>query len=160
ETLTAIVNLLNAEGPKGYRWERSGQGPSYRYVLVRDLASRQWEAQHAAEADQRLARLLRPRLAALSREPFRADPARPRELPAMKQLLASLSDAQVARLVSDRFLVLNAAACDPGQQSLLKDLFAQAGASMQRRRPDTAAERIAQNGPPEKDPAARAEVYL
>jgi hypothetical protein len=160
DTLTAIVNLLNAEGPKGYRWERSGQGPEYRYVLVRDLASRQWGAQQAAAAERRLEHLLRARLAALANEPFRPDPARPRQVPGMQQLLSSLSGAQVARLVADRYLILTAATCDLRQQPLFKELMAQAATSMQRRRPDTAAERNAQHGPPEKDPGARAEIFL
>jgi hypothetical protein len=64
EILTAIANLLNAEGPRGYRWARSGKAPNPRYVLVRDLASRQWEERQLAAAEARLASLLRDRLRA------------------------------------------------------------------------------------------------
>src|SRR5207249_771619 len=49
QILGAITHLLNSEGPGGYRWYRSGSNPRYRYTLVRDTASREWEAQHAAE---------------------------------------------------------------------------------------------------------------
>src|SRR5262249_44257390 len=92
EILAAITHLLNAEGPKGYWWERSGQGPRFRYTLVRDLASRQWETSRATEAESRLSSLLRDRLRGLRNEPFRPDPNRPRELPSMRKLLSGLSE--------------------------------------------------------------------
>src|SRR5207302_2020919 len=65
EILTAIAHLLNAEGPRGYWWERSGKPPDCRYTLARDLVSRQWEARRAGEAEARLLPLLRDRLRAL-----------------------------------------------------------------------------------------------
>src|SRR5262249_54975354 len=106
EILTAITGLLNSEGPRGYWWERSGPAPRYRYPLVRDVASRQWEARRAAEAGSRLVSLLRDRLRNLGSEPFKPSPDRPRELPAMRKLLSRLSEDQIAQLASARFLIL------------------------------------------------------
>jgi hypothetical protein len=158
--LQAITGLLNAEGPRGYRWERRGQKPDDRYVLVRDLASRQWEAQRAAEADQQVARLLRARITAYGSEPFRPSPDRPRELPGMRRPLASLSDAQLTQLLSERLLVLTTATALPHQQPLLKDVVAQMADLQRRQRPELAEQQFALFGPPDKDPSARAEIYL
>jgi hypothetical protein len=158
--LQAITGLLNAEGPRGYRWERRGEKPDYRYVLVRDLASRQWEALRAAEADQQLAHLLRARITTYGSEPFRPNPDRPRELPGMRKLLASLSDAQLTQLLSERLLVLTTATALPRQQPLLKDVVAQMADLQRRQRPELAEQQFALFGPPDKDPSARAEIYL
>jgi hypothetical protein len=160
EILTAITNLLNSEGPNGYQWERSGQGPRYRYLLVRDIASRTWEKERAAEADGRLSTLLRARLSSLAREPFTPHPDRPNELPGMRKLVAALSGAQIAELAAERILILTGAACLPGQRPLLKELVDQAVAAASDRWPERTQQRIATYGHPAKDPTARAEIYL
>ncbi len=160
EMLAAVTELLNAQDPGGYRWEREGASPHYRYALTRSVASRQQEAARATEAERRLNALLRARLAALGGEPFRPDPDRPIEVPAMRALLAALSPAQVERLIAERLLVLTAATCEPGQRPLLKELIAQAVTRFGERYPDSVAERVAIHGPPDRDPNAHAEIYL
>jgi hypothetical protein len=155
EILSAISSLLNSEGPRGYRWERSGRTSSCRYTLVRDVASRQWEEARASEAEARRNRLVRERLAALGREPFEPHPDRPDELPGMRRLLASLSDKQIAQLGRDRLLMLTFDACRPDQRPLLKELLDQAqaaSASFQRR--------LALYGPDENHATGRAQIYL
>jgi hypothetical protein len=146
EVLDAIANLLNSEGPKGHWWERSGRAPNRRYRLVRDLASRQWEVRRAAEAEARLVSLLGDRLRALRNEPFRPDPNRPRELRGMRKLLGSLSDAELAQLASDRFLILSAF-WDSGRSSLWKELSEQAVSRDRRRDPDSVERKIVGLGP-------------
>jgi hypothetical protein len=160
DILTAITGLLNSEGPTGYRWERSGQGPSYRNLLVRDMASRLWEGERAAEADARLYRLLRARVSSLRREPFTSHPDRPNELPAMRQLVSALSDSQIAQLAAERILILTGEACLSGQRPVLKELVDQAVAASSLRWPEKTQQRIATFGHPAKDPSARAEIYL
>jgi hypothetical protein len=159
--LTALTDLLNSEGPRGYRWERSGLRPAYRYVLVRDMASRQWEAQQASAAERRLVRLLQVRLQQLGKEPFRRNPEQARELPGMRKLLATLTSAQLERVAADRLLVLTAGTCESSQRMLLNELVAQMiAAAPARSDPETVRQRLAIFGPPGQDPRARAEVYL
>src|SRR5262249_29196598 len=159
EILTAITDLFNSEGPKGYRWERSGNGPEFRYVLVRDLASRQWAAQRAEEGEGHLASLLRDRLRALRNEPFRAQPERPFELPAMRKLLCALTDAQVTQLAAERFLRLSQF-FDPEPSPLWKELSGQAVEREIRRDPETVPEKIAWATPSDLVPRPRVEIRL
>jgi hypothetical protein len=141
EILTAFTNLLNAEGPRGYRWERSGKSPNHRYSLVRDLVSRQWEARRVSEVEGRLTGLLRDRLQSLRNEPFRAQPDRPRELPAMRKLLCTLTDAQVTQLGTERFLRLSQA-FDPEPSPVWKELSEEAITAAIGRNPEKARGRI------------------
>jgi hypothetical protein len=141
QILTAVANLFNAEGPRGYRWERSGRAARPRYVLVRDLASRQWQARKASEAETRLVSLLRDRIRALRSEPFTPGRAERWELPAMRKLLVTLSDAQIAQLASQRFLKLNAL-WESEPSALWKELSEQSLAAMRRHDPEEVQRRI------------------
>src|SRR5262245_58367030 len=123
EILTAMTRLLNAEcPPRGYRWERSGRSPDFRYTLLRDLASRQWELRVSSEAAARLARLLRDRFAALGREPFQPEAANEYELPSMRKLLSTLSDEQLTRLCEERSFSVTLSECTPAERVLLLQL--------------------------------------
>jgi hypothetical protein len=159
EILTAITNLLNSEGPRGYRWEHSGRRPDYHYTVVRDIASRQWETRRAFEAEDRLPALLRTRLQALGHEPFRADPIRSRELPAMRKVLAGLSDAQVSQLAAERFLRL-AARWEPAPSPLWKELSDQFLEQTRRRDPERTDESVRGMDPHEFVSQTRAEIRL
>jgi hypothetical protein len=159
EILTAIAGLLNAEGPRGSRWERSGKASNPRYVLVRDLASRQWEERQLAAATARLASLLRDRLRALGEEPFTPGRAHRWELPAMRKLLGSLSDAQLAQLARMRFLKLTAL-WQPMREPLWKELAEQSVAAVRRHDPEGVQRKIDDLATADLVSQARAHIRL
>jgi hypothetical protein len=155
ESLTAISRLLNAEcPPRGYRWERSGQPPDVRYTLVRDVASRQWETQVAAEAEARMRQLLRERFVALAREPFQPAAANDYELPSMRKLLPTLTDEQLARLCEERSFSVPLSECTPAQKTLLRQLAEELVAYQVLRWPEDGDVQTAltRYGPPARDP--------
>jgi hypothetical protein len=159
--LAAVTDLLNAEAPpRSYRWDRFGEAPRFRYALVRDVASRQWEEEHAAAAEARMPKVLRERFAALGREPFRPEVASRAELPTMRQLLPTLTDAQLAQLCRDRHLELFPADCTPAQKALFQPLLDELFAADLRRQPLEKQERIASTGPPRMNATCTLEVLV
>lgn len=161
EILTALVNLLNAQAPpSSYHWDRRGRAPNFRYALVRDPASRRWEAGRAASAAAGLSHLLRQRFAALGREPFGPGSAARRELPSMRLFLPTLTDAQMAQLVSDRFLVLTKAQCTPTQGAMLHHLVSELIADQERRSPQALRALLGGEKPTDAESDAHVEVVL
>jgi hypothetical protein len=151
EILTAITDLLNEQSPpRSYHWERFGQAPGYRYAVVRDVASRQWELQHAAAAEARMPAVLQQRFAALGREPYRPESADRTELPSMRKLLLLLTREQFAQLCANRSLNLKPEECTPAERQLLRQLVREAVADERRRDPQFVEESLARSGPLEK----------
>jgi hypothetical protein len=144
EILNAIAELLNAEcPPRGFRWERLGPSPRFRYGLVRDVASRRWEADQGAAAEARLPQVLRKRFAELGREPFRAESAGLAELPSFRKLLPLLTRDQFDRLCADRYLGLQPSDWTGAQKALYPQLVQELIGASQRRFPKQKEEALA-----------------
>jgi hypothetical protein len=160
ELLGTITSMLNIQDSGAYRWSRSGRSPAYRYTLFRSLASRQREAKAVERAQARLLQVVTARVAQLGSPAGLSAPRAPRELPSMRRLLAILTPEQLNELTRDRLLVLTRDRCTPGQGVALAQLVREMITARSEADPQRVEERIARYGPPDRDPDARAEIYL
>jgi hypothetical protein len=162
DILAAIPRLFNAGAPpRGFRWERSGPPPGFRYALVRDVASRQWEAEQAAAAEGRMPRVLRERFGALGREPLRPGiTGMPEQLPSMRKLLPLLTAEQFAQLCEQRYLDLPPPEWTAAQKALWRQLMPELVADYERREPERTGEVMAQYRSPDDYPNPRMEVLI
>jgi hypothetical protein len=161
EIMTAITDLLNAEAPpRSFRWARAGQSPNWRYLLVRDVASRQWEAQQATAAEERLFALVRERIAALSKEEFRPESAQRWELPSMRKLLPTLSEAQLTRLCAERYLILPVTELTDAQRVIFRQMADEMFAYLKSRRPALLGGFSPKEGWPQNEPDSDLDVLL
>jgi hypothetical protein len=161
EILAAIVELLNAEcPPRGFRWERLGPAPRYRYGLVRDVASRRWEAEHAAAAEARMPELLRKRFAELGREPLPPQSGEMVVIPSMRKLLPLLTPDQFARLCADHYVSLQPADWTAAQKSLWRQMVQELVDDYARREPERTRQVMARYRSPEEYENPHMEVLI